>query len=112
MEKVNMYKKIIDDFYQDYISEREDSIQPLEYQMIMDEKRLHFQLVYLGWEGECYVYNNVYHLDIINEKIWIQKNETAENIAPELMKRGVPNTDIVLGLQPKEFRQYTGYAVG
>ncbi len=111
MEKINFYKKIIESFFQDYINERETSIKPLDYQMIIDEKRLHFQLVYLGWENEYYVHNIVYHLDIINEKIWIQKNETDENIAPQLMKRGVPNTDIVLGLQPIEFRQYTGFAV-
>ena len=111
MEKVNTYTKIIENFFQEYIIERKKSIQPLEYQMIIDEKRLHFQLIYLGWEREYYVHNIVYHFDIINDKIWIQKNETDENIAPELMKRGVPNTDIVLGLQPLEYRQYTGYAV-
>lgn len=110
MEKINKYTKIIEKFFQEYINERFNSIQPLEYQMIIDEKRLHFQLIYLGWEQEDFVHNVVYHFDIINNKVWIQKNETDENVAPQLMKLGVPNTDIVLGMQPLEYRQFTGYA--
>ena len=51
------------------------------------------------------------HLDIKNEKIWIQRNQSDKLIADELVTMGVPKEDIVLGLQSVYAREYTGYAV-
>lgn len=51
------------------------------------------------------------HLDIKDEKIWIQRNMTDIQIAEELTEMGVPKEDIVLGLQPFYQRQYTKYGV-
>lgn len=54
----------------------------------------------------------VFHLDIIDDKIWIQYNGTDLLIAEALNKEGIPNTEIVLGLKHPLIRPYTDFAVG
>ena len=52
------------------------------------------------------------HIDIINDKIWIQRDFTEEGVASELVELGVPKTDIVLGFKSPFVREFTGFAVG
>lgn len=52
------------------------------------------------------------HLDIKNNKIWIQHDETEIDIANELVNLGIPKEDIVLAFHEPLVRQYTGFAVG
>jgi hypothetical protein len=49
--------------------------------------------------------------DIKNGKIWIQHNGTEDPIASQLVAKGVPKEDIVLGFHSPNRRQYTGFAV-
>ncbi|HEW98574.1 MAG: hypothetical protein DRR16_07615 [Candidatus Parabeggiatoa sp. nov. 3] len=51
------------------------------------------------------------HVDIIEDKIWIQYDGTEEWIATDLVENGVPPETIVLGFRPPEVRPYTGFAV-
>ena len=52
------------------------------------------------------------HFDIKDGKIWIQRNQTDDVLAEELVKMGVAKEDIILGLQPEYVREYAGYGVG
>jgi hypothetical protein len=70
-----------------------------------------YQLVYVGWRDQDRIYGPVLHLDIINEKIWIQQDGTEVGIANELVELGVPKEDIVLGFQLPSVRKYTDFAV-
>lgn len=51
------------------------------------------------------------HLEIKGDKIWIQQNWTELQIAQELVKRGVPAEQIVLGFLPEYMREDSEYAV-
>ncbi len=111
MEKIKKYKKIIISLLEEYEKDWSQPNSDVKYQVIADEKRNRFQLICIGWENENYYHNTVFHLDIINEKIWIQENATDVLLAPELMKQGVSKDAIVLGMQPERKRQYTGFAI-
>ncbi|MHC5756032.1 MAG: element excision factor XisI family protein [Nostoc sp.] len=91
------------------------SYQPLEedveIQLIFDTARDHYQILEIGWDGYDRIYNCVIHLDIKDEKIWIQHNMTDIQIAEDLAEMGVPREDMILGLQPSYLRQYTQYGV-
>lgn len=50
-------------------------------------------------------------MDLIDGKIWIQRDGTEEGIAADLERAGIPKEHIVLGFRPPELRPYTGYAV-
>jgi hypothetical protein len=51
------------------------------------------------------------HMEIRDEKIWIQRNMTDVDFAEELVEMGVPRTDIVLGFHSPFKRQFSKYAV-
>jgi hypothetical protein len=51
------------------------------------------------------------HLDIVDGKIWIQRDGTEDGIAYELEEAGVPKSDIVLAFHSEDVRPHTGYAV-
>ena len=53
----------------------------------------------------------IVHLEIINGKIWIQRDGTEDGIAADLLAAGVPKSDIVLAFHPPEIRQHTDFAV-
>lgn len=83
-----------------------------ENQLITDFQHGHFQLVRIGWEGDAFAHNTVFHFDVKPDgKVWIQVNNTDVDIAAELVEQGIEKSNIVLGFQPPRYRQYTGYAV-
>jgi XisI protein len=52
------------------------------------------------------------HLDIKDNKIWIQHNGTENEVTEDLVNMGVPKQDIVIGFHSPFKRQFTEYAVG
>ena len=105
--------------YQTYIEEivkRYGSYKPaygdVEVQTIFDRENHHYQLVTVGWNKDQRIRGCVLHIDIKDEKIWIQHDGTEVGIANELVALGVPKEDIILAFHAPYKRQYTGFAVG
>jgi len=46
------------------------------------------------------VYGVTLHLGLHENKIWIEQDWTEDGIATELLKVGIPNKDIILGIYP------------
>ena len=82
----------------------------IEEYLIIDPSRNHFLLLDVGWQQKRRVHGCITHVQIINGKIWIQRDGIEDGITEELVAAGVPKSDIVLGFQPPEVRPYTGYA--
>ena len=78
---------------------------------IYDRVRGRFVLMTLGWDNDERVHHPLVHIDIINGKLWIQADNTEHGTAPELVRAGVPKSDIVLAFRPAEARQHSEYAV-
>ena len=111
MEKIKFYQKLIVDFLKEHnFNLRQES--ELENEIITDYENGHFQSLTVGWENGRHIYKIHFHLDIKPDgKIWIMANNTDTLVAEELLQRGVPKTDIVLGLKPPYMRSFTGFAV-
>ena len=82
----------------------------VETQLIVDTKHDHYQLVNVGWDNGQRVYICVIHIDIKDDKVWLQQNLTDQLVAEDLVELGVPNDHIVLGFQPIYMRKHTGFA--
>jgi hypothetical protein len=80
-------------------------------EVLFDRERDRYVLFDIGWHGERRMYSLIAHLDIINGKIWIQKDTTEEGIATDLERLGVPKDKIVLAFQSPEMRKYSEYAM-
>lgn len=89
------------------------SLRPeIEAQVIFDTNNDHYQLVHVGWlNNEQREYGCAVHVDIKNNKFWIQRDNTDIGIANELVALGVPKSDIVLAFQAPYKRPFTEFAV-
>lgn len=114
MAKLEQYQKAVQTALLEYAQMRSGSSsnQDLELQTLFDIQHDHYQLVYVGWHKNKRVYSPIFHLDIKNEKIWLQLNTTEDDISKDLMALGVPKEDIVLGFHSPYMRQFTDFAVG
>jgi hypothetical protein len=82
-----------------------------EIQLIFDEKNHHYQVLNIGWKEETRVYGVIIHIDLKNDKIWIQRDGTEVGIANQLLRAGVPKNEIVLGFLAPYKRNLTEFAV-
>lgn len=83
----------------------------IKNEIVFDEKRDHYELVIVGWNGKMRIHGSVIHIDIIDGKVWLQHDGTDACIVDELERAGIPKDKIVLGFRSPELRKYTGYAV-
>ena len=86
------------------------NLERVKQHVIADKESNHFQLLAMGWEEDRFVFQVLFHFQIINGKIWLQRNQTDVLIADELMEAGVLGEDIVLGFQPAYVRPHTGFS--
>ena len=73
----------------------------LSDETIFDDQSGRYLLVTMGWQGQKRVNTIVLHLDIRDEKVWIQCNNTDQDIAQELVESGIAKQDIVVPLSAK-----------
>lgn len=80
--------------------------------IIADKETRHYQLLATGWADTKHFFDNILiHIQIkADGKIWLLENNTAMRPAVELVNLGVPKSDIVLGFQPPQYRELSGYA--
>ena len=110
MDKITKYQEIIIDFLEQHAPNKPANMPNLDSFVIADREKNHFQLLQLGWEKNQYNFTVIFHLDIINEKVWLQQNITEHTVVDYLIEKGIPKEDIVLGLQPPNVRKFTGFA--
>jgi XisI protein len=84
----------------------------VETQIAFDIERSRYLMFHVGWRGEKRVYGCVIHIEIKEDKIWIQRDGTEEGIANELIEAGVAKSDIVLGYRSPYMRKFTELAIG
>lgn len=65
----------------------------------------------LGWQQKRRVHGCITHVQIIDDKIWIQRDDIEDGITNELVAASIAKDKIVLGFQPPDVRPHTGYAV-
>mgnify|MGYP001082135958 CR=1 FL=1 len=110
MDTLESYRQLIQSVLTDY------AVIPIangqiDCYTVFDPIQDHYMVVNVGWDGHRRVYGCVLHLDIKEGKIWIEQNMTEMRVGQELVERGVPKDDIILGFQAPQMREYTGYGV-
>jgi XisI protein len=112
MEKLKNYRSIIRSVLEEYATTRKPSrTGDVEHQLLFDEAHDHYQLFCVGWNELKRIYFPVFHLDIKNDKVWVQEDATDYDLVGVLEDKGIPKSDIVLAFHAPYKRPYTGYAV-
>jgi XisI protein len=111
VDKLELYRSVVIEILTKY-SPYKPSYGQVEIEQIFDRDHDRYQLLVIGWNQQQRIYGTTIHLDIQDEKIWIQQNTTEFDLASDLVEMGVPKQDIVIGFHTPKMRQLTGFAVG
>lgn len=110
MHSLVQYREIIQEKLKEY-TEIPYAYGDLQCRLIISEDRNNFLLITLGWEDDVQVHGCLVHIEVIGDKIWIHRDGLEDGIANELVKAGIPKTQIVLGFHPPNIRPHTEFAV-
>lgn len=83
----------------------------IESKTLFDREADRYMLITVGWQGIKRVHGCLIHLDILDGKVWLQRDDTDYQVAKELEQAGIPKKQIVLGFQTPDVRPFTEYAV-
>ncbi len=104
MDQVDNTKKIVRELIE-YVYSLCPHSDEVEVQKITDDANGHYLLYSVGWQGMDWVYGSFVHIDVReNGRVWLQHDGTDLKIAEELVERGIPKSNIVVGFQPPHVR--------
>ena len=110
MDALDTYRQLVEAILMEY-TRIPYAYGEIQTEAVFDRKHDRYLLVNVGWDNGQRVHGCLVHIDILNGKLWIQRDGTEHGIAKELVQAGVPNDHIVLGFRPTAVRQHTEYAV-
>ena len=114
MDKIVKYRKILKIVLRDYAAdELKQAHKPddMQIRLIMDTENDHYQVLYAGWRLDKQIFSVIFHFDIIDGKIWVQRNISDYDIIGDIENKGVPKSDIVLAFHAPQVRPFTEYAI-
>ncbi len=109
--KLNKYRKILSDCLSEYVTDRMPQ-KDIQFHFVKDAEHGHFQVLQMVWSKGVFRCDIIFHFDIKPDgKVWLWVNNTDILITEDLIDKGIPKKEIVLGFHPPEVRAYTGYGV-
>lgn len=78
----------------------------VQTQTVFDRASDHYLLVIVGQDEGKRVHGCLVHIDIIDDKIWVQRDGTEHGISTELARSGIAPERIVLAFSSRGPRPY------
>lgn len=110
MDTVENYRQIVQRVLREY-TEVPYAHGEIANEVIFDRDLDRYLVMSVGWNKARRIHGCMIHIDIIGDKVWIQRDGTEYGIANELVEAGIPRGHIVLGFHPADVRPYTEFAV-
>ena len=110
MDNLEKYRNIITQVLTEY-AQIPYAYGELERKLIIDREHNNFLLLTIGWQNKTRVHGCLVHIEIIDDKIWIQRDGIEDGIANDFLAAGIPKNKIVLAFHPPSVRPYTEFAV-
>ncbi|GBF82829.1 XisI protein [Aphanothece sacrum] len=110
MDKLEKYRKIIRQVLTPYLNIYYANVK-VRNRAAFDQETDQYLIISEGWNNQEHLHSCLIHLEIINNKIWIQCDNTEDGIANELVAAGIPKSDIVLAFHTPDIRKFTEFAI-
>lgn len=88
MDKITQYQQIILALLQEYATIKNTLTPGITSQLIIDRENHHYQLLSIGRHKNRFTYTIAFHFDIIDEKVWIQQNNTDALMRMNWLRKG------------------------
>ncbi|MEM7062954.1 MAG: XisI protein [Cyanobacteria bacterium P01_B01_bin.77] len=110
MDRLDDYRQLIQDLITDHtkVPYKHGDIR---FETVFDRESDRYLLMILGRENKRYEHGCLIHIDIIDGKLWIQRDGTEDGIATQLVEAGVTKEQIVLGFKSPERRKDTEFEI-
>lgn len=108
VEKLERYRTILRQVVQQHAQLGSNTEQP-ESIPICDSDTDNYLLLDVGWDATGRVHYVVFHLRLIDGKVWIEADGIEYGIAQDLLAAGIPQEDIVMAArstQPKPLPEW------
>ena len=105
MEKVTRYREVIHRLltaYRAFLTELTQT--DVDTEVLCDDDNGQYMVMRIGWRAGTRVHRPLFYLRLRADKVWVEEDWTKEGIATELMRAGVPASDIVLAFNPPTLR--------
>jgi hypothetical protein len=110
MDSLTTYRQIVQEVLRDYAKDPY-SYGDITQELVFDRDRDRYLLMLVGRQGPQRVHGCLIHVDLMDGKVWIQRDGTEEGVARDFLRAGVPKEDIVLGFRLPELREGADFAV-
>jgi hypothetical protein len=109
METLSHYRQVIVRVLSDLAeASARDKVETLP---IFDTTHENYLLLDAGWDGIQRIHHIIAHLRIHNGKIWVEADNTDQEIVQQLLDAGIPKESIVLAFYSPQKRPLTEFAV-
>ena len=85
METLERYRDTIEEILQTNTHEYPNAYGDIRTEAVFDRSNDRYLLVNVGWDIGRRVHGSLVHIDIIDGKVWIQRDGTEQGIANELV---------------------------
>ena len=100
---IKFYQECVKNLLCEYESiQDEDSL----VELIFDDERMRYMAFWIGWYQYKRIHQCMIHIDIVEDYILIQCNDTEESIVAKLAKKGVSEDRISLGFIHPQHQEY------
>ncbi len=109
MEPVSQYRQVITSVLRDLADMRaHDQIETLA---LFDPLTDNYLVLDAGWHGVQRIHQIMAHLRICNGNIWVEADNTDQELVQQLLNAGVAKEAIVLAFYSPQKRPFTEFAV-
>ncbi|MDQ2730517.1 MAG: XisI protein [Armatimonadota bacterium] len=109
MDTLENYRQVIRKILSEMVHIRY-SYADIQNEAVFDRDNDRYLVVSVGWQKVKRVHGCLVHLDIVDGKVWVQRDGTEDGIANVLVAAGIPKDRIVLGFHSSDVRPHTGFA--
>ena len=110
MEKIKKYQDIILKELRERQAIKIYNGPDLKRHLVISENKTEYVLLDVGWFNKRYISDLVFHIEVVEDKVWIHEDNTDIDIASVLVNRGIPKDNIVLAFLPDYARELSDYA--
>jgi hypothetical protein len=100
--KIDFYKRCI----KQLLAEYESFKSPCPHvELLFDDERMSYMAVRVGWLKDKHLHLCLVHIDILDDTLVVQCNNTENLVVTQLVEMGIPREKISCGFIPPEARK-------
>jgi len=111
MDKVETYRQIVKKVLNEFVEYISGSPSETETFLAADDQQNTYTVLDLGWQGKRRVCGMPILIRLVEDKVWVEADNTDYSFVDHLLTAGIPKEDIVLAFHHPTLRPHTEFAM-